>query len=90
MVENLGRVNAGWKICDRKGLLGDVFANGARKHFGYKMYPIPLDTLPDTYDAAPVPNTPTFYKFRLRRVLLLRSDIRPQPSGIRYASFEGE
>lgn len=63
LVENLGRVNAGWRIYDKKGLLGDVFANGARKHFGYKMYPIPLDTLPETYGADPVPNTPTFYKY---------------------------
>ena len=27
------------------------------------MYPIPLDTLPETYGADPVPNTPTFYKY---------------------------
>ena len=28
--------------------------------------------------------------FALRRVILLRSDIRPMPSGIRFASFGGE
>lgn len=44
LVENLGRVNYGGHIYDKKGILGGVrLAN--RYHFGWKMYPITCDDL---------------------------------------------
>ena len=43
LCENMGRVNYGPKIMDRKGLKGIRF--GLQYHFGWDMYPLPLDNL---------------------------------------------
>jgi len=44
LVENMGRVNYGPYIHDRKGIIGRV-SLGARFHFGWTMYPLTLDDL---------------------------------------------
>ena len=44
LVENMGRVNYGTKLFDRKGILGGVRL-GQRFHFGWEMYPLPMETL---------------------------------------------
>lgn len=44
LVENLGRVNYGGHIFDKKGITGGIrIAN--RYHFGYKMYPVTCDDI---------------------------------------------
>ena len=43
LVENMGRVNYGPKLRDRKGIHGVRF--GLQHHFGWKMYPLPMTDL---------------------------------------------
>ena len=43
LCENMGRVNYGPKIMDKKGVRGVRF--GLQYHFGWDMYPLPLDNL---------------------------------------------
>ena len=43
LCENMGRVNYGNKIIDRKGLKGIRF--GLQYHFGWNMYPLPMNDL---------------------------------------------
>ncbi len=43
LVENMGRVNYGPKLRDRKGLHG--FRLGNQYHFGWQMYPLPMEDL---------------------------------------------
>ncbi|XP_042377271.1 beta-galactosidase 8-like isoform X2 [Zingiber officinale] len=42
LVENLGRLNYGQYISDKKGILSNVFIDGTALH-GWQMFPIPLD-----------------------------------------------
>ena len=44
LVENMGRVNYGIKLQDRKGILDGVRL-GQRFHFGWEMYPLPMEDL---------------------------------------------
>jgi len=43
LCENMGRVNYGSKIKDKKGISGVRFGN--QNHFGWTMYPLPMDDL---------------------------------------------
>ena len=43
LVENMGRINYGPKLLDRKGLKGVRFGN--QYHFGWDIYPLPLSDL---------------------------------------------
>ena len=43
LVENMGRVNYGAKLRDKKGAVGMRF--GGQHHFGWDMYPLPMDNL---------------------------------------------
>lgn len=43
LCENMGRVNYGPKIMDRKGIKGVRF--NLQNHFGWDMYPLPLDNI---------------------------------------------
>ena len=44
LVENMGRINYGVHLLDRKGILGGVRL-GQRFHFGWEMYPLTMDDL---------------------------------------------
>ena len=44
LVENMGRVNYGTKLLDRKGILDGVRL-GQRFHYGWEMYPLTMDDL---------------------------------------------
>ena len=44
LVENMGRVNYGINLLDKKGILGGVRL-GQRYHFGWEMYPLTMDDL---------------------------------------------
>jgi beta-galactosidase len=70
LVENMGRVNYGVRLEDRKGLVGDIVLhdleyNVFMKPFGYDIYSFELDTLPEKYGDAPKLNAPAFYKYVL-------------------------
>jgi beta-galactosidase len=43
LVENMGRVNYGRHMGDKKGMVGMSFGN--QFHFGWDMYPLPMDNL---------------------------------------------
>ncbi|MCU0486960.1 MAG: beta-galactosidase, partial [Anaerolineales bacterium] len=64
LVENMGRVNYGHGMHDRKGILGGVtFADQVQ--FGWEVYPLPMQSL-NTLRFAPLVETtqvcPTFYR----------------------------
>lgn len=70
LVENMGRVNYGTKLMDRKGILDGVRL-GQQFHYGWEMYPLTMDDLSelsfeDIYDESFVncenTNAPTFYR----------------------------
>jgi len=70
LVENMGRVNYGVRLKDRKGLVGDINLhdleyNVFMKPFGYDIYSVELDTLPENYCDEPMINAPAFYKYVL-------------------------
>jgi beta-galactosidase len=43
LVENMGRINYGPKLLDRKGIKGVRFGN--QYHFGWDIYPLPMNDL---------------------------------------------
>ncbi len=68
VVENLGRVNYGLNLADRKGLVGDIWIidkelNHRKYIHGFKVYSLPLDTLPTDFGGKAEANTPAFYKY---------------------------
>ena len=70
LVENMGRVQIGRTMIDRKGLLGDIIIdvrgiNIFSKPLGYTVYNLPLDTLPLEYSGKVEVNAPAFYKYEL-------------------------
>ncbi len=71
-VENLGHCNSGAQISEKKGLL-DALTHIYRKDgyicarptlMGYRIYSIPLADLPASYEDAPKPGAPAFYRYR--------------------------
>ncbi|HAN21216.1 MAG: hypothetical protein A2Y15_06750 [Clostridiales bacterium GWF2_36_10] len=60
LVENMGRINFGPYMFDKKGILGGVRL-GDMNHFGWKIYNLPLDILPQSYFKE-VKNTPIFLR----------------------------
>lgn len=66
LMENMGRVNFGWKIeKQRKGIANGVLVNG-HFHYGWDSYPLPLDNL-DKLDFSKEfeEGAPAFYRFKL-------------------------
>jgi len=65
LCENMGRVNYGPKIKDRKGISGVRFGNC--NHFGWQMYPLPMTDLSTLeFESAPESvSTPTFLRGKL-------------------------
>ena len=62
LVENMGRVNYGPKLLDRKGVIGGV-RFGQQFHFGWEMYPITMDDISGVrYGDAVCMNMPAFYR----------------------------
>ena len=63
LVENLGRLNYGRFLRDRKGMVG--ISMGNQYHYGWDMYPLPMDNL-DKLDFKPagerVPKDPIFMR----------------------------
>lgn len=63
LVENMGRVNYGPDTAQQKGILGSVMIGG-QKHFGWRMYPLPLDHPGRIPFCGETPGRePAFYKF---------------------------
>ena len=70
LVENMGRINHGLFMKDRKGIFGDVTLHNPDYgtapniiHFGFDIYSLPLEELPKDYSSIPEVNKPAFYKF---------------------------
>ncbi len=67
VVENLGRVNFGTPLKDRKGLVGDLELKAAKlgdsKLFGFDIYSLELQELPTEYNKETEINAPSFYKY---------------------------
>ncbi len=62
LIENMGRVNYGPKLLDKKGIVGGVII-GARYHFGWNHYSLPMEDLSGLEWTAAAPSSmPTFYK----------------------------
>lgn len=85
LVENLGRVNYGMNLADKKGLVGDIIVTDKelnhRKYIhGFKVYSLPLDTLPEKYEGKAEKNAPAFYKFTFTAE-------NPQDTLIRFEGF---
>ncbi|MBQ4269784.1 MAG: hypothetical protein IJB97_09090, partial [Clostridia bacterium] len=71
LVENLGRINYGAYIKDRKGLVGDAHIFDIEyqvemKLFGWDVYSIELETLPKTYCGKAKKDAPAFYRYTFR------------------------
>ena len=65
LVENMGRVNYGPKLFDRKGIVGGVRI-GQRYHFGWDHYCLPMEELSSlVYQSAKDFENPAFYKGEL-------------------------
>ena len=65
LVENMGRVNYGPKLFDRKGIVGGVRI-GQRYHFGWDHYCLPMEELSSlVYQGAKDFENPAFYKGEL-------------------------
>ena len=61
--ENMGRTNFGPKMMRKKGLVGRCLIDG-KIHFGWNVYPLPLDNLDKlSFRKNVVKNGKTFYKF---------------------------
>jgi len=70
LVENMGRVQIGATMIDRKGLIGDIIIelrdiNVYSKPLGYKVYNLPIDELPTEYTGKVYEKAPAFYKYEL-------------------------
>lgn len=68
LVENMGRVNYGINLYDKKGLIGDINFfdieyNVYSKLFGINAYALELKTLPKTYMGKAKINAPAFYQY---------------------------
>ena len=64
LIENMGRINYGPKLLDRKGITGVRFGN--QYHFGWDIYPLPMDNL-DALSFSPIERTdaPVFLRGEL-------------------------
>lgn len=67
IVENLGRVNFGRFLNDKKGLVG-VIRLGRIFNFNYKNTPIPLKKLPKVLNGKARENYPCFYSYKFNAV----------------------
>ncbi len=65
LVENMGRVNYGIHLLDKKGILGGVRL-GQRYHFGWEMYPMTMDDLSAlNFAGVPMGTAPAFLRGNL-------------------------
>ena len=83
LVENMGRVNYGTKLLDRKGLLDGVRL-GQRFHFGWEIYPLPMEELSGLV-YAPVDGDGRTVPAFLRGTL--RIDGAPKDTFVRFDGF---
>ena len=64
LVENMGRINFGPDLLDRKGITGGVLL-GEQYLFGWTVFPLPLDDLSRLgFKPSPASGGPTFYRGR--------------------------
>lgn len=68
LVENLGRVNHGVKLKDYKGIVGSIVLRDKLYGInnilsGFKVYTLPIETLPESFTGMVIKNQPAFYKY---------------------------
>lgn len=61
LVENMGRCNFGPKMMRKKGIAGRCLIDG-KIHFGWEVYPLPMDNIDKIEFHADKNSAPTFYK----------------------------
>ena len=67
LVENMGRVNYGAELADRKGITGGVLL-GQQFLFGWTIYPLPLDDLSGLRFSPGLPERwPAFFRGHIQR-----------------------
>ena len=83
LVENCGRVNYGVRIFDKKGIVGGVRL-GQRFHFGWKIYPLPMENEEclNFTDSMPAENMPAYYKG------ILKIEGEPKDTFVKPEGFE--
>ena len=82
LVENMGRVNVGPKMRDRKGMVGMRF--GPQRHFGWQVYCLPMEDL-SRLSYTPVANAPIEGPVFLRGVLTIEGT--PKDTFLRLDGF---
>lgn len=81
LVENMGRVNYGYKLFDQKGIVGGVRINKLY-HFGFEHYPLTMDSLTSlSWKKAEELSAPTFYRG------ILKIDGKPADTFVRTDGF---
>lgn len=70
LVENMGRINYGPYLMDRKGIIGNPIVHDIHSHtyltpYGYDIYSVELKSLPTEYSNKVEVNAPAFYMFEL-------------------------
>ena len=70
IVENMGRVNFGFRLKDFKGLVGDSLIENFDKHINstvtsFKVTSVPLDKDIDLINSKPILNKPSLYEFSI-------------------------
>jgi beta-galactosidase len=64
LVENMGRINFGPALLDRKGILGGV-TYAEQLQFGWEVFPLPLDNLSNlTFNSTQAMKFPAFFRTR--------------------------
>ncbi len=63
-VENMGRVNYGRHLKDRKGLITNIWT-GSHFEFNWEMYPIELEQLPESFEKSEENRFPKFFRSSL-------------------------
>ena len=70
IVENMGRVNFGFRLKDFKGLVGDLLIENFDKHInsivmGYKVTSLPFDTPFNMMEGKAIENKPSLYEYSI-------------------------
>ena len=82
LVENMGRINYGIRLCDRKGLIGDITLhdieyNVYTKAFGFDIYSLELSSPPQSICGQPEINAPAFYEYEFDADEISDTVLRP-------------
>lgn len=66
LVENMGRINYGVELADRKGITGGVVLSKQQFVYDWTVFPLPLDNLSQLKFAKPTAQAPAFHRGHLK------------------------